>query len=249
MSTKFWIGAGLLATVTSLAPLALGGEQRMEKKVVVLNGPAIHEGISDKVTINDVDSLAIGETRTYTSPSGKEFELTRDAEERWTLRGEGKEFAFGGDPEDIEAGEGQVTINKRIVIHDGEAEESAAQIHTVGGDAKQVQVFVEKGKDGEPEVQRILVNGQPADPNDENVKIIVKKMDGGAGQAHAVWIDKDGTSHEGLPAHGMMMIETEDIQGGGAPENTTMVEIVRESGDDEHKRVEKRVFLFVPDEH
>lgn len=248
MNIKRWIGAGLLATLASMAPLAFSAGERIEKKVVIVNGGAPSHDFADKVSITDADSLVIGETRDYTSPSGKSFTLTRDAEEHWTLRGLGKEFGFGGAPEDLEVAgeEGQVTVNKRIIVmnHDSDGEE--AEIHTIAGGGageKRVEVFVDRAGDGEPVVQKILVNGQEADPNGENVKIIVKK--GGAeGAPHAIWIDKDGTHHEGLAGQGMMMIETEDIAG-GAPENATMVEITRESGSEGEHRVEKRVFLFV----
>lgn len=248
MSTKFWIGAGILAAATVLAPWAMAGEQRMEKKVIVMGGPSMHGDIADKITINDVDTLAIGETRSYTSPSGKQFTLTRDADEHWTLRGEGKEFGFGGAPEDIE-GEGNVIIHKKVIVLDGDSEPGEAQIHTLSGGEgdKRVQVFVDKSGDGEPTVQKILINGQEAAPGDDNVRIIVKKMEGGDGQPHAVWISKDGSQHEGLPDHGVMMIETEDFSHGGGDGDATMVEIVRESGGDHEKRVEKRVFLFVSD--
>lgn len=247
MNIKLWIGVGLLATVASMAPLAFSAGERIEKKVVIVNGGAPHHDFADKVSISDADSLAIGETRDYTSPSGKSFTLTRDAEEHWTLRGLGKEFSFGGAPEDLEiaGGEGQV-VNKRIIVMNGDSNGEEAEIHTIagGGDGeKRVEVFVDRAGDGEPVVQKILVNGQEADANGQNVKIIVKK-DGAEGAPHAIWISKDGSHHEGLAGQGMMMIETEDIAG-GAPENATMVEITRESGSDDERRVEKRVFLFV----
>lgn len=253
MNMKLWIGAGLLASVASLAPLAFSAGDRIEKRVVIVNGGASHEDIADKISITDADSLAIGETREYTSPSGKSFTLTRDAEEHWTLRGLGKEFGFGGAPEDLEVagGEGAVTINKRVIVmdHDGDGEE--AETHTIsgGGDGeKRVEVFVDRPGDGEPVVRKILINGQEADANDRDVKIIVRKAEGGEGAPHAIWIDKDGKHHESLADHGVMMIETEDTaSSGGAPENATMVEITRESGGDGERRVEKRVFLFVDD--
>lgn len=248
MSSKFWIGAGFLAALTSLAPWALGNAQRVEKKIVVVNGSGGgSDSITDKLTIRDSDSLAIGETRDYTSPSGKGFTLTRDAEEHWTLRGEGREFGFGGAPEDLESsGDGQVTINdgkvminKRVVVMDGHGEPGEAEIHTItggDGDSKQVQVFVEKGGDGEPEVHKVLVNGREVDPDGENVRIILRKQEGGDASPQA--------GHH-------VVIETEDISGfAGVPDNATMVEILREGGTDQQKRVEKRVFLFVSgDDH
>ncbi|MDX1999188.1 MAG: hypothetical protein SF066_15835 [Thermoanaerobaculia bacterium] len=250
MNIKLWIGAGLLATVASLAPLAFSAGERIEKKVVIVNGSGPHHDFADKVSITDADSLAIGETRDYTSPSGKSFTLTRDAEDHWTLRGLGKEFGFGGAPEDLEiaGGAGQVSVNKRIIVLDGDSDGEEAEIHTIagGGDGeKRVEVFVDRAGDGEPVVQKILVNGQEADADGQNVKIIVKK-DGAEGAPHAIWIGKDGSHHEGLAGQGLMMIETEDIaSSGGAPENATMVEITRESGSEGERRVEKRVFLFV----
>jgi hypothetical protein len=145
------LALALVAAAASIAAARAGEsapQQQHVEKIVIRHGgnggdaktlPDPSQIPGDHVKIDDLASLAAGESRTYTSEGGKDVVVTRleGEAERYTLTANGHTMPIGGDPMLTVAGLPGGAEEKRIVIrHEKKADangEVTEDVETTGG--------------------------------------------------------------------------------------------------------------------
>jgi hypothetical protein len=153
---KYWTAGGLaVAAVAASAALTLGvvpaasaeesGERHSKIKLVV-----DRDGVAERLTLDDLHELAIGESRTLATEGGRPVTVTRDTE-GFAVDIDGKivrvEDRFG----DLEGGgPGEHRFEKRIVVGDGEPGEGDTMVfHGTGNQAGDVVIMKRRSPDGD----------------------------------------------------------------------------------------------------
>jgi hypothetical protein len=123
-------------------------QQQHVEKIVIRHGghggdakalPDPSQIPGDHLKIDDLASLAAGESRTYTSEGGKDVVVTRlEGEgERYTLTANGHTMPLGGDPMALAAGLPGGTEERRIIIRHEKKSDASGQVtedvETTGG--------------------------------------------------------------------------------------------------------------------
>jgi len=129
------LAALAIAASTAFAAAALAEEERVER--VKVNLVLDDEGASDRIAIDDLAEMEIGETRTYTSDSGKTVLVTRD-EEGWELDIDGKKIRVG----DHSAGDGDVFVHRMKKFELGEDGQVKSMVFLSGDDAEKGDVHI-----------------------------------------------------------------------------------------------------------
>lgn len=129
------LAALAIAASTALAASALAEEQRVERVKVKL--VLDDEGDPDRIELDDLGEMELGETRSYTTDSGKSVLVTRD-EEGWELDIDGKKLRVG----DHSAGEGDVFVHRMKKFELGEDGEMKSMVFITGDDADEHDVRI-----------------------------------------------------------------------------------------------------------
>lgn len=124
----------VLATSTGFAAMGWSapeeeGEQRVERvKVKLLLD---QEGEPDRIELDDLGTMAVGETRSYSTSSGQPVLVTRD-EEGWELDLDGKKIRVG----EHGAGEGDVFVHRMKKFELGEAGDGRTMVWVSGDEGE-----------------------------------------------------------------------------------------------------------------
>ena len=130
----------VLATSTGFAAMGWSapeeeGEQRVERvKVKLLLD---QEGEPDRIELDDLGTMAVGETRSYSTSSGQPVLVTRD-EEGWELDLDGKKIRVG----EHGAGEGDVFVHRMKKFELGEAGDGRTMVWVSGDEGEDHDVRI-----------------------------------------------------------------------------------------------------------
>lgn len=127
-----------LAAGVAVAAAATADEPREETRIkLILN----QDGAMEKIELEDLHDLALGESRSFTSESGKLGTVTR-TEKGFELDLEGKKITVADGPEGGAEGEGNVFVfHKKVEIGEGDDAKTLVW-HSAGpGDGHQVRVI------------------------------------------------------------------------------------------------------------
>lgn len=130
----------VLATSTGFAAMAWsapeeeGGRQVERVKVKLLLD---QEGEPDRIELDDLGTLAVGETRSYSTSSGKPILVTRD-EEGWELDLDGKKIRVG----EHGAGEGDVFVHRMKKFELGEEGDGRTMVWVSGDESEDRDVRI-----------------------------------------------------------------------------------------------------------
>ena len=149
----------------AFAAAAGAGEtaERQEKLNLIWNT----DGASDRLEIEELD-LAPGESRTFTTESGRTATVTREEGDAYTIDVDGREIRVGGDDE-LLPGQ-RVKIARKIVIGEGGDPETVVLSGGEAGERHVVRKIVVDGdgetksfvvSDGDPDV--VFLRGKPGD--------------------------------------------------------------------------------------
>jgi len=131
-----------LAAGVALAAAAATGEPVKESRIkLILNQDGAHE----KVELDDLHDLALGESRSFTTESGKPGVVTR-TEKGFELDLDGKKITIAGEPEGAAEGDGDVVVfHKKIEIAEGDEARTMVWHSAEAGDGHQVKVIKKLG--------------------------------------------------------------------------------------------------------
>jgi len=125
---------------------ATADEPRRETKIqLVLQ----HDGALEKIALEDLHDLALGESRPFTTESGKNATVTR-TERGFEIDLEGRKIALADGPGAGVEGEGDVFVfHKKIEIAEGDDAETMVWHSAEGDEGRQVRVIRKLGGPGE----------------------------------------------------------------------------------------------------
>lgn len=136
-----------LAAGVALAAAAATGEPVKESRIkLILNQDGAHE----RVELEDLHDLALGESRSFTTESGKAGVVTR-TEKGFELDLDGRKITIAGEPDGALEGDGDVVVfHKKIEIADGGDAQTMVWHSAEAGDGHQIKVIKKLGgQDGD----------------------------------------------------------------------------------------------------
>jgi len=145
VKSRTLIGVAVLAIAasTAFAAAALADEGRVERVKVKL--VLDQEGEPDRIELDDLGEMEIGETRSYTTSSGKSVVATRD-DEGWELDIDGEKLRVGAHS----AGESDVFVHRMKKFELGEDGDMKTMVFLSGDEAEDgdVRIVREVGPGG-----------------------------------------------------------------------------------------------------
>jgi hypothetical protein len=133
-------GAALALAGVLLVPAvsARAGEAGDDAPATRLKLHLDRDGSEDRLVVEDLGALAVGETRSLNTEGGKPVTVTRD-EEGWQLDVDGKKLrvAAPGSP-----GEGDLFVGRRVHVDDGEGRHPAMVVVTEESEPGEANVRV-----------------------------------------------------------------------------------------------------------
>ena len=134
-------GAALAAGVAFAAAAATGEPAKESRIKLILNQDGAHEGIE----LENLHDLALGESRSFTTESGKAGTVTR-TEKGFELDLDGKKITIAGEPEGATEGDGDVVVfHKKIEIAEGDDARTMVWHSAEAADGHQVKVIRKAG--------------------------------------------------------------------------------------------------------
>lgn len=135
-----------LAAGVAVAAAATADEPREETRIKLI----LHQdGAMEKIELEDLHDLALGESRSFTTESGKLGTVTR-TEKGFELDLEGKKITVADGPEGGAEGEGNVFVfHKKVEIGEGDDAKTMVWHSAEGGEGHQVRVIKKLGGPGE----------------------------------------------------------------------------------------------------
>ena len=135
-----------LAAGVAVAAAATADEPTKETRIkLILN----QDGAMEKIELADLHDLALGESRAFTTESGKPGTVTR-TEQGFELDLDGRKITVADEPEAGAEGEGDVFVfHKKIEIDEGDDAKTMVWHSAEGGDGQQVRVIKKLGGPGE----------------------------------------------------------------------------------------------------
>jgi hypothetical protein len=127
--------SGAFAALAWSAPDGSGDAQQVERVKVKLM--LDQEGEPDRLELDDLGDMAVGETRSYSTAAGKSVLVTRD-EQGWELDLDGKKIRVG----EHGAGEGDVFVHRMKKFELGEDGEMKSMVFISGDDAEDGDVRI-----------------------------------------------------------------------------------------------------------
>jgi hypothetical protein len=133
----------LAAGVAVAAATATAGEPQKETKIKLVLS---QDGAMEKIELEDLHDLALGESRAFTTESGKAGTVTRTGK-GFELDLDGRKITLAGEPDGAAEGEGDVVVlHKKIEIAEGDDATKTMVWHSAeGGDGHQVRVIKKLG--------------------------------------------------------------------------------------------------------
>lgn len=127
-----------LAGGAALAAAAAGDEPKRETRMKLV---LAHDGAHERIELDDLHDLALGESRSFTTESGKAAIVTR-TEKGFELDLDGRKITIGDEPGVAAAGDGDVFVfHKKVEIGEGDDAKTLVW-HSAGpGDGHQVRVI------------------------------------------------------------------------------------------------------------
>lgn len=144
ISTPLTLTALALALAAGVAvAAATAGEPQEETKIKLVLS---QDGAMERIELEDLHDLALGESRAFTTESGKAGTVTR-TEKGFELDLDGRKITVAGEPEGAAAGDGDVVVfHKKIEIADGDDATQTMVWHSAeAGDGHQVKVIKKLG--------------------------------------------------------------------------------------------------------
>lgn len=131
-----------LAAGVAFAAAAATSEPVKETRIkLMLNQDGAHEGIE----LENLHDLALGESRSFTTESGKAGLVTR-TEKGFELDLDGRKITIAGEPEGAAEGDGDVVVfHKKIEIAEGGDAKTMVWHSAEAGDGHQVKVIKKLG--------------------------------------------------------------------------------------------------------
>jgi hypothetical protein len=134
-------GAALAA-----AAAAAGDEPKHETQLKLV---LAHDGAHEKIVLDNLHDLALGESRSFSTESGKAAIVTR-TEKGFEVDLDGQKITIGDEPDAALGGDGDVMVfHKKIEIGEGDDAKTMVWHSAEAGDGHQVKVIHRIGGPGE----------------------------------------------------------------------------------------------------
>ena len=135
-----------LAAGAALAAAAAGDEPRRETQIKLV---LAHDGAHETIELDNLHDLAVGDSRSFTTESGKAAIVTR-TEQGFELDLDGRKITIAQPDEAALGGDGDVVVfRKKIEIGEGGDAKTMVWHSAEGGDGHQVKVIRKHGGPGE----------------------------------------------------------------------------------------------------